>query len=136
MEMKNLEDVLFKLNLLMDYQKIYKDPDLSQTKLAALVGVHYGELSKIINSYYGISYRKWLNNYRIEKLVAEINILPFKPKIQDCMAMVGFRTRDTFCNAFKSKMGSTISEYYSNQKKNGSRNVIYFELGNNRLKKG
>ena len=52
------------------------------------------------------------------------------------MAMVGFRTRDTFCNAFKSKMGSTISEYYSNQKKNGSRNVIYFELGNNRLKKG
>lgn len=136
MEIKNLEDVLFKLNLLMDYQKIYKDPDLSQTKLAALVGVHYGELSKIINSYYGISYRKWLNNYRIEKLVAEINILPFKPKIQDCMAMVGFKNRDTFCNAFKSKMGSTISEYYSNQKKNGSRNVIYFELANNRLKKG
>ena len=112
MELEEQEDVIFKLNIALDFKEVYKDPDLSLTKLAALLGVHYGNLSKIIKNEYGIGFRKFLNEVRIKKLIEKIQSEATQPKVEQCMEISGFKSRVTFFNAFRSQTGISLSHYY------------------------
>jgi AraC-like DNA-binding protein len=99
----------------MNISHLYRNPDLSLTQLAVTLGVHYGSLSDIIYQYYEVEFRKYLNDLSIDKLLYEIEQSKFAMTVADCMELVGFKSRVTFHNAFKSKVGMTLTAYYKYQ---------------------
>ncbi|SNS75020.1 AraC-type DNA-binding protein [Belliella buryatensis] len=127
MELEEQEDVIFKLNIAIDFKQVYKDPDLSLTKLASILGVHYGTLSKIIKNKYGVGFRKFLNEVRIKKLIGEIQFESTRPKVEQCMVMSGFRSRITFFNAFRSQTGISLSAYYKSHFQSKNLKIIIFD---------
>ncbi len=114
---QDIDSVIYKLNLAMDISHLYKDADLSLTQLAATVGVHYGVLSEMIHQYYGVRFRKYLNDLRIDKLLSEINKIKYAMTVAECMELAGFKSRVTFHHAFKSKVGMTLTEFYKTKNK-------------------
>ena len=114
---QDIDSVIYKLNLAMDISHLYKDTDLSLTQLAATVGVHYGLLSEMIHQYYGVGFRKYLNQLRIDKLLSEIGKMKYAMTVAECMDLVGFKSRVTFHHAFKSKLGMTLTVYYTTKNK-------------------
>lgn len=127
MKPTDADDVIYKLNLAMEFHELYKDPDLSLTKLASIVGVHYGVLSRIIKSYYGYGFRSYLNDIRIKKLIEWIKPETGRPKIEKCLEVTGYKSRITFYNAFRSKTGVSLKEYYKIQSELHNSNPIIFE---------
>ncbi|SNS76810.1 Helix-turn-helix domain-containing protein [Belliella buryatensis] len=127
MELEEQEDVIFKLNIALDFKQVYKDPDLSLTKLAALLGVHYGNLSKIIKNKYGVGFRKFLNEIRIKKLLDKIQLEATQPNVEQCMEISGFKSRVTFFNAFRSQTGTSLSGYYKKDFQSKNSKVIIFD---------
>lgn len=127
MGLDDKEDIIFKLNIAMDFQEVYKDADLSLTKLAAIVGVHYGDLSKIIKASYGMGFKSYLNEIRIKKLVIMIQNGIVGPNVTKCMEISGYKSRVTFFNAFKSRTGLSLTEYYKHLVQFNNSNMIIFE---------
>ncbi len=125
---KDIDSVIYKLNLAMDISHLYRNPDLSLTQLAATLGVHYGSLSDIIYQYYGVGFRKYLNDLRIDKLLSEIEQSKFAMTVAECMELAGFKSRVTFYNAFKSKLGMTLTAFYKSQNKLSKAQNRVFEV--------
>jgi AraC-like DNA-binding protein len=112
---QELEAVIFKLNVAMDFNLLYKDPNLNLTKLAAHLDLHYGVLSKVIKTYYGLGFRAYLNQLRIDKLVSTLDKTKVRITIEESMKLSGFRSRVTFFNAFKSRVGMNFSAYFASK---------------------
>lgn len=122
----DIDSVIFKLNLAMNIRHLYRDADLSLTQLAATIGVHYGSLSGIIFQYYGVGFRKYLNNLRIDMLLSEIEKKKYVMTVAECIKLAGFKSRVTFHNAFKSKVGMNLTVYYKTQSKlSKSKDIIF-----------
>jgi AraC-like DNA-binding protein len=125
---KDIDSVIYKLNLAMNISHLYRNPDLSLTQLAATLGVHYGSLSDMIYQYYGVGFRKYLNDLRVDKLISEIEQSKFEMTVAECMELAGFKSRVTFHNAFKSKVGMTLTAYYKSQDKLPKQKIWVFEV--------
>jgi YesN/AraC family two-component response regulator len=123
----DIESIIFKLNIAMDYYWLYKDPELNLTKLAARLGVNYGLLSKVIKSYYGVGFRAYINQLRIDKLLEIIHELNTFLSIDESMKISGFRNRVTFYKAFKSSTGLNFTTYFkiNNLSKKNKSLVLY-----------
>ena len=65
----DIESIIFKLNFAMDFNWLYKDHEFDITKLASNLGVNYEVLSKVIKSYYGVGFRAYINQLRIDRLL-------------------------------------------------------------------
>lgn len=128
------DDILFKLTLAMDFQEVYKDTELSLTKLANLLGVDSSVLNEIIKSNYGYGFRKYLNEIRITKLMDKIQKGVLGPNVYKCMEMSGYRSRVTFFNAFKSKTGVSLTAYYKMQSQLSNSIPIIFDKVADKLK--
>ncbi|SNS75296.1 Helix-turn-helix domain-containing protein [Belliella buryatensis] len=108
----DIESIIFKLNVAMDFNWLYKDPELDLTKLAAHLGVSYSVLSKVIKSYYGLGFRAYINQLRIDKLLEIISSFNTILSIEQSMKISGFKSRVTFFNAFKSRTGMSFTIYW------------------------
>lgn len=123
---EQLEAIKFKMTIAIEYKKMYKNPDLSLTKFAAALDVSYGLLSEIIRDEYGMGFRMYLNDIRIRKVLEEIDRYGTSLKVNDYAKLVGFQSRVTFFNAFKSRMGISLMKYLL--EKNGNEIITSVEL--------
>lgn len=96
----------------MEVDKLYLDPELSLTKLAAQVNLPPKTVSALLNQEMDTSFGEFVNGYRIEE-VKQLLLDPAKKDMTitglayDC----GFNSQPTFQRAFKAQTGLTPKEF-------------------------
>ncbi|MEM7513749.1 MAG: helix-turn-helix domain-containing protein, partial [Bacteroidota bacterium] len=98
------------LKQLMEEVEVYKDPNLSLTALAKRLNVMPAQLSQYVNEYIGVSFRDFVNGYRVEeakRMLADESPFSFEAIGYDC----GFNSKSTFYAAFKKHAGTTPMKY-------------------------
>jgi len=112
---KNEEKIYRKLKALLEKEKIYKQEDLSVTRLAKKLKTNTSYLSAIINNRFEESFKTVINKYRIDearRLLASPKYKNFS--IEGIAEEVGFHSRSTFYHSFKQITGLTPSQYLDN----------------------
>lgn len=101
-----------KLSSLMEEQRLYIKPDLTIEEVAVLAGVPYRAVSATINRCKGITFKSWINSFRIEEAVRLIKNGYLKHQTIEALAQtVGFANRISFYRVFKSITGHSPTEY-------------------------
>lgn len=109
---ERVEEVLPKLQRLMEKDRVFLDAELNLQQLARKVGIHYNYLSRIINEKFGLSYNDYINGYRIEeakRMLADPG--QAGRTILDIAYDTGFYSKSVFNTAFKKVTGMTPSQY-------------------------
>jgi AraC-like DNA-binding protein len=108
-----------RLNRLMQFEKVYRQPDLTLPKLAVMVNCSVNHLSQVINSGIGISFFDYLNQHRVEyakKLLQQP--VEQQRSILSVALTAGFNSNSSFYTAFKKASQQTPAQYRKEQLKN------------------
>lgn len=112
---ETVQQVLPKLNKLLDQEKVYLDPELTLKKLAAQLNVHYNHLSQIINEHLGKSFNDYINSYRIEEAKRKLqDPAEARKTVLEIAYDTGFYSKSVFNTAFKKFTGMTPTQYKKN----------------------
>lgn len=103
------ERIAERLERVMTEQKLYRDPNLSLSRLSREIGASPNHLSQTLNNSIGRNFFDYVNAYRIEE-AAEL-LLSTDLTILAIAYEVGFNSRSTFNVAFKKHKGSPPSEW-------------------------
>ena len=106
-----------RLESLMQFENVYRRPDLTLPNLAALVNCSVNHLSQVINSGFGMSFFDYLNQYRIEH--AKHMLSQHSGQDQSVLSIaftVGFNSNSSFYTAFKKASGLTPAQYRQSRK--------------------
>lgn len=116
-QLKNLtdevqSDILSKLKIAIDEDKVHLNPKLSLQELAKLISVSDAYLSNSINTYYGENFRAFINKKRVEEvkkrlLNDKLNNLSFLGLAKEC----GFNSEASFYRIFKAIVGITPKQF-------------------------
>ncbi|MFN7495543.1 MAG: helix-turn-helix domain-containing protein [Cyclobacteriaceae bacterium] len=102
-----------KLDALMISQKPYKNPELSLSDLAELLGTKPHVLSRVINDHHDKNFRDFVNQYRVEEFIALSQTPHFKNYTFLALAQeVGFNSKSTFNLAFKKLTNQNPRDYF------------------------
>jgi AraC-like DNA-binding protein len=101
-----------KIELFMETNKPFRDPDLSLRGLAKELNLNERDLSQVINNNIGLRFFDYVNKYRIQDATSLIENPPDpKMTILEIMYDVGFNSKSSFNTAFLKFTGITPSEY-------------------------
>ncbi|MDE5740148.1 MAG: helix-turn-helix domain-containing protein [Bacteroidaceae bacterium] len=92
--------------------KKYRDPNFSAQTLAEMLEVSASKLSRIIKEEYGTSYTNIVHGYRVQdakRYLKDARMLPYS--VDDIGALVGFKNRQSFFNAFRKATGTTPERF-------------------------
>ena len=106
------DEILQKLQQLMEQEKIYKDNTLSLPRLARRLTVSPHQLSQVLNQNLGRNFFKFISQQRIEeakKMLLDPHYQPFN--VLEIALEVGFNSVSTFNSLFKKQTGLTPSEF-------------------------
>lgn len=106
------EEVLQKMDVLMNEKKIYLSEDLSLYDLAQELDINKNYLSHIINDSLDTNFYNLINSYRIEeakKMLTDSNYENLS--VEGIAQSVGFKSRSVFYPVFKKFVGETPTEY-------------------------
>ena len=101
-----------KIVLHMNQTCNYRDPDISVTKLAALIGTNRTSLSNALHELGYSSFNDYINTLRIKDFIQRIENKE-SDNYQNAFYDAGFRSRATALRNFKQYTGKTPSEYFS-----------------------
>lgn len=107
------DELLKKINDVMEHEEIFCDPDFSLAGLAKLVDSNTSYVSQVINTTYNENFRTFIYEYRIRVAMKR---LMDKGKydnynIQGIAESVGYKSSSNFIAAFKKVTGMTPSLY-------------------------
>lgn len=106
----NAEDLLDRLDYLMESEKIFKDIELNVASLSAQLMVTPHQLSQILNERLQMNFRSYLNGFRIRE-AARLLRERREDSILEIAFEVGFNSKASFNEHFLASMGMTPSEY-------------------------
>ncbi len=98
----NSEDLISRLDKLMQKQKPFKNPELNIAELSDMLETKPHILSKVINERFNKNYRDFINEYRVNEFIK--SSISDKYKNYTFLALaheVGFNSKSTFNLAFK-----------------------------------
>lgn len=98
------------LNLLEE-QENYKNEDLDLYTFAKMLGVSPRAISNLVQEYFEVGFREFLNQLRIKKAIALIHLKKDNLKVKEYAVIVGYKSRITFFNAFKNQTGLSPDQY-------------------------
>ncbi len=98
-----------KVRSLMELEKLYQEPTFSRADLAREVGTSENTLSRVINSAFGKSFPRLLNEFRVEDAKGMLRN-PAIP-IQVLAFEAGFNSLASFNRVFREITGETPSHY-------------------------
>jgi AraC-like DNA-binding protein len=114
---KNLVETYFR------EKKPFLQLDYSLEQLVTDTHIPRYILSAFINREYGMGFREFLNRYRVEYLIANLDKPEWQNFTLEAIATeCGFSSRITFLKNFKQITGQTPSKYIKEKHKNGSPN--------------
>lgn len=105
--------LLSRIQEVMDNNPEIYTPDFSLERLATLLGSRYKYVSQVINEYYNQNFNNFLNSYRIKEACKRMGDLEHYGNytIEAISESVGFKSRSTFVTSFKRITGLTPSQY-------------------------
>lgn len=103
------------LELFMDQQQPFLNPQLSLRQLAKMIELHPNYLSQLLNEQSGQNFSEFINGYRLETF----KVMAQDPKNHHLTLLglafeSGFSSKTVFNTFFKRKMGITPSQYWKN----------------------
>lgn len=110
-----------KVVALMEDKKLYENPTLTLTDVAAALGVNRRQASGIINQAFGDNFNDFVNRYRVEAVKAR-----FAQGEQDQFTILsialacGFNSKTTFNRAFKKYTARTPVQYLAEMSRGGN----------------
>jgi AraC-like DNA-binding protein len=107
------EAALARLRLLLEQDRIYRDPDLDLTQLARRVGVAEYRLRRLIHERLGFrTFNAFLHAHRIAEVAAALqDPAERRTPILTLALDAGYRSVNTFNRGFRGVMGVTPSEF-------------------------
>lgn len=107
-ELKSRE-LFLKIEKMMTEDKVYSRKDLTIESLTELLGSNRSYVSKIINTYSGMSFNNYVNSFRINRAVELLTEteMPVKVLVDE----LGFNSPSVFYRAFQQAMGVPPSKY-------------------------
>jgi AraC-like DNA-binding protein len=106
------EKYLFRLESLMNDEKIFTNPDLKLSVLSEYLKLPSHQVSKLINEKYGKSFNDFVNEYRVKEFISRLNDLKYRSKTIFGIALdTGFNSKSSFNTAFRKITGKKPSEY-------------------------
>lgn len=109
---ESVTQILNGLGKLMLEEKLYRDADLSLSRLANHLGTTSKNISFVLNQKLGKNFTDYINHYRVEEV--KDRLLRSENKKYTITALAyecGFNSQPTFQRAFKNIVGITPSEF-------------------------
>lgn len=104
-----------KLESLMGLKKIYRNPNLSLSSTAEMLGISACYLSSMINSIINTSFIDYINGYRVTDVKNNLHAGRYKHyTILSVGLEAGFNSKSTFYTAFRKHTGMSPSDYKGN----------------------
>lgn len=95
----------------MKHDRLYKDSELTLEKLADIMHTNRSYISQVINEYAGVSYKSYINSYRMNDAVRILSDPDSDVQIKGLAFELGFNSRQTFYQAFQNSFGMPPSKY-------------------------
>ena len=106
------EELIQRLNELMEFEKIYTKKDLTVVVVAKILNTNKSYISQVINEYLGINFSTYVNEYRVKEARRLLTDEQFRHlTIESIAGDSGFNSVSAFNNAFKKFTGLTPSYY-------------------------
>ena len=106
------EEIIIKLQHLMENEKLYLNPDLTLKDLSKKLRVHYNILSRVINEKFHLGYNDFINKYRIDEAKLKLSDPEQKNRtILEILYDCGFNSKSVFNTTFKKFTGKTPSAF-------------------------
>lgn len=107
-ELKSRE-LFLKIEKMMKEDEIFKKKDLTIDALTDMLGSNRSYVSKIINTYSGMTFNNYVNSFRINRAVELLteSDMPIKVLVDE----LGFNSPSVFYRAFQQAMGVPPSKY-------------------------
>lgn len=106
------QDIVQQLQVLLEEEKVYLDPDVTVKKLAKKMGTNRATLSHVVNQYFNKSFPALINQYRVNEALRLLTDGATKDwKLEVIGEMCGYRNRQVFHSAFKREMGITPNHF-------------------------
>jgi AraC-like DNA-binding protein len=97
--------------------EIYRDPELTVTRLAKAVGVHPNRLSLVVNHVFGRNFSSLVNDYRLEYFIERVHMGDLEHfTISRLSIEAGFPSKSTFHRVFRDRFGTSPSAYLAEQR--------------------
>lgn len=106
-----LDRTNWKINLIAIIGKSYTDSSLSLSGVAKEVAKNEKSVSKFLQAEYGLSFKQYLNNIRLEEAKRLIAI--HELSLKEIAYMVGYGSSNHFTRVFKQYLKVTPTEYRS-----------------------
>ncbi len=111
-----LEKLKQRLDQLMEEKKPYLNRNLMKADLAEMLGVNNPEVARLLNEKIGMNFFEYVNYFRIREFIELAKMdraknLTFFGIAQEA----GFNSKTTFNKSFKKIMGTSPSEYFSQE---------------------
>jgi AraC-like DNA-binding protein len=104
-----------KLENLISLKKIYRNPNLSLSSTAEMLGISACYLSSMINSIINMSFIDYINKYRVADVKNNLHASQYKHyTILSVGLEAGFNSKSTFYTAFRKHTGMSPSDYREN----------------------
>lgn len=95
---------------------IYRDPELTVTRLAKLVGVHPNRLSLVINHVFGRNFSHLVNDHRLEYFLERAQLGDLERfSITRLAIEAGFPSKSTFYRIFREHFGTSPHAYLADK---------------------
>lgn len=101
-----------RLDALMQDKQPYTDPELTLSQLARACQTNPSQLSRVINSGYGMNFNDYINDYRVRALMDKLrNGEHHQQTLLGLAFDCGFNSKATFNRAFKKNAGISPKEW-------------------------
>ena len=113
---KTYPDLQERIVKLMEQEQLFRKPDLRITDIAARLHTNTTYISACINSQMGLSFPRFVTQYRIRFAQQQMKLFPDK-KLSSIIDEAGFASENSFFRSFKAETGCTPAEWKQQQAK-------------------
>ncbi|MFT7560864.1 MAG: AraC-like DNA-binding protein [Flavobacteriales bacterium] len=105
-------DLKRRISVLMDETQPFRDPLLTQVRLAELLGLSPRRLSRVIHQHFNQSFWRFVSSYRVRLAAQHLACSTDSANsILDIMKSCGFNSKSSFNSAFKREYGVSPSNF-------------------------
>ncbi len=112
----NIDDMIKKLGRLIEYDKVYRSPEISIQNLSNLLSIKTYELSLILNDYMNTNFRNLINSNRLKDAQALLTD-DIGKTVLEIAYEVGFNSKSSFNDLFVKETGISPTEFRKKYKK-------------------
>ncbi|MBQ4388624.1 MAG: helix-turn-helix transcriptional regulator, partial [Bacteroidales bacterium] len=113
---KTYPDLQERIVKLMEQEQLFRKPDLRIADIATRLHTNTTYISACINSQMGLSFPRFVTQYRIRFAQQQMKLFPDK-KLSSIIDEAGFASENSFFRSFKAETGCTPAEWKQQQAK-------------------